>query len=189
MNRLVAALLVSLALFLATDARAQVSPYGQPGTVVNPYTPNPYSGSSWQLRPPYPYPPYPYPYYVPPAYYYFPIDPNPQYDWYTRLPLPPIPGTANTDTITMPDPKENRAVINVLLPSFAADVWVDDQKMSDKLDNKRVYISPPLEPGHDYVYTVKARWVQRGQNVTHERPVIISANKTSTVDFSKPPGK
>ena len=49
--------------------------------------------------------------------------------------------------------------------------------------------SPPLEPGHDYAYTVKARWVERGQMVTQERPAVVGANRTTVVDFTKPAPK
>jgi uncharacterized protein (TIGR03000 family) len=196
MNRFLVALLVGLAFLSAvTDAHAQLRQFGRPSPAVSPYTPNPYLDTTAQTDPntsgriprpwpPYPWPPYPpYPYVYPP-YYYLPIDPNPQSSY---TPLPPMSSSAPTDT--MPAPKQNRAVIEVTLPSYAAEVWVDDKKMADKLDTKRVFVSPPLEPGHDYVYTIKARWVQRGENVVQERPVVVSANKVSTVDFSKAPGK
>jgi uncharacterized protein (TIGR03000 family) len=80
---------------------------------------------------------------------------------------------------------DNRAMIRVILPSTAADVWVDGVKMSDRLDNERLFVSPPLEPGHKYQYTIKARWPHRLDNVTQERTVTVTANHPAVVDFTK----
>jgi uncharacterized protein (TIGR03000 family) len=80
---------------------------------------------------------------------------------------------------------DNRAMIRVILPSSAADVWVDGVKMSDSLNNERLFVSPPLEPGHKYQYTIKARWPHRLDNVTQERTVTVTANRPAVVDFTK----
>lgn len=85
--------------------------------------------------------------------------------------------------------RDNRATIHVHLPSSVANVWVDDHKMQDKLDTERVFVSPPLEPGNTYRYTVKAHWVRRGENVIESRQVAVRPNQQATVDFTKPAKK
>jgi uncharacterized protein (TIGR03000 family) len=165
--------------------------------------------ASAQFRRRYPWPVYPYFY---PPYAMLPPDPNniPYTNPYAPAPSqmpgyeggssPYVPAASNRYAPrpnpyapsydgTMPAPKDNRAVIQIRLPSSAADVWVDDQKMKDKLAASRVFVSPPLEPGHDYVYTIKAHWVHLDDNVTQERAVVVNANKISTVDFTQPAGK
>jgi uncharacterized protein (TIGR03000 family) len=102
-----------------------------------------------------------------------PITPN----WY-RPPAPPADPT--------PPPGENKAVIKILLPSTENDIWVDGDKMPTRITDSRVFISPSLTPGHEYRYTIRASWVDRGMIVAQERPVIVRANQTSTVDFNRP---
>jgi uncharacterized protein (TIGR03000 family) len=184
MNRCgVCLLLALLTLASAAEARAQsiakrlagaVGPAAA-GQLFRPFRP-------WRPWPrpypfPYPYPvPYPYPYFVP-----YPADINP----YTPGVQSPGGEQAKTDA----PPTDNRARIVIRLPSTVADVWVDDQKMSDRIDSERLYVSPPLEPGHTYAYTVKVRFVRRFENVTEERVVHVRPNETSIVDFAAAPAR
>jgi uncharacterized protein (TIGR03000 family) len=95
--------------------------------------------------------------------------------------------TAPPPQATEPPPEQNTATINILLPSTANDIWVDGEKMPTRSTASRVFTSPPLEPGHKYVYTVRASWPSRDRMVTQERSVVIRANAVATVDFNKPP--
>jgi uncharacterized protein (TIGR03000 family) len=94
------------------------------------------------------------------------------------------PPAASADPL--PAPKENRAVIHILLPSTANNIWVDGVKMPTRSTDARVFISPPIEPGHDYTYTVRADWPSGLNMVSQERTVVVRANGTSTVDFNQP---
>jgi uncharacterized protein (TIGR03000 family) len=116
---------------------------------------------------------------LPPWFYIVPIMQN-ENDAPRQVVYPP------PSTNTLPEAKENRAVIQILLPSTANDIWVDGTKMTTRLSASRVFISPPLEPGHNYTYTVRADWPGTEGMVSQERPVILGANRTVTVDFNRP---
>ena len=124
---------------------------------------------------PLPYPPPPIPaftYMVP-----VPMDNNTYRPW-AYLPPPAVD--------TLPVPTGNRAVIHILLPSTANDLWVDGVKMRTRETASRVFISPPLESGHDYAYTIRADWPGLERMVTQERVVTVGPNRTVTVDFRRP---
>jgi len=85
-------------------------------------------------------------------------------------------------------PSPNQAFVNINLPTTAALVWIDGQKLESGLSATRLYTTPNLEPGQDYAYTVKAQWVRRGENVSQEKSVRVEAGKTSVVDFAMDAG-
>ncbi len=120
--------------------------------------------------------PYPYPYPVPgSAASTFVPNPN----------QPGPDGGQTPGTAVLPPPKNNQAVVCVVLPTTAANVWFDGHKTSTELSATRVFNTPELTPGKSYYYSVKAEWVQRGRNVSEERSVSVTANQTTVVDFTK----
>jgi uncharacterized protein (TIGR03000 family) len=152
----------------------------------------------WQIHhhrplPPYPpYRPWPYPYPIPypyPVPYPYPYDPaNTYVNNYYQPPADSGLGYNPPTTTALPPPKSNQAVICVVLPTTAAVVWVDGEKKESGLSSTRVFTTPDLEPGHNYYYTIKAQWVQVGENVSQERLAVVSAGKTTVVDFTKASG-
>lgn len=157
-------------------------PAGNPGYsywMVNHYHPLP-------PYPPYPRPwpyPWPYPYPVP-----YPVPVYPDNTYVHNFYQPPA-GTglsaSSPTTAILPPPQDNRAVVCVVLPTTAAVVWFDGEKKESGLSSTRVFTTPELGPGHKYHYTVKAQWVQRGENVSQERIVTVAPGKTTVVDFTK----
>jgi uncharacterized protein (TIGR03000 family) len=165
-------LTVALVVMLVEVLPAAAQPRGGPGMALprpGPYPPGPY--------PPGPYPPYPY--YPYPYFYSFPVF-NPSAINYA--PRPPAPDP-------LPPPQEHRAVINIILPSTANDLWVDGVKMPTRETASRRFVSPPLEQGHNYTYEVRAAWPDRTGMVAQTRSVVVAANQTATVDFNLPPGR
>jgi len=54
----------------------------------------------------------------------------------------------------------------------------------------RLFESPPLTPGREYVYDVTAQWREDGKDATQTRHVAVRANAAVTVDFTQPePGE
>ena len=47
----------------------------------------------------------------------------------------------------------------------------------------RVFVSPGLTPGQQYVYEVRARWIENGQPVEQTRNVVVMAGQRLTVRF------
>jgi uncharacterized protein (TIGR03000 family) len=121
-------------------------------------------------RRPYPYP-YRYPMFMPYPFMPYPVNTNP--------PSPP-PQQTNSDA----PPTDNRAHISIELPTYVTDVWVDDEKMESKIALERLFVTPTLEPGHTYTYTIKVRFVRRGENVTEQRVVHVRANEVTRVSFA-----
>jgi len=77
---------------------------------------------------------------------------------------------------------QNCAFLNVRLPSENAEVWIEGQKTQQQ-GTWREYFSPPLNPGKNYTYDVRARWNDNGRNVERTRSVSVQAKGVATVDF------
>jgi uncharacterized protein (TIGR03000 family) len=83
----------------------------------------------------------------------------------------------------------NAAVVRVEVPDANAEVWFNGSKTRQK-GTMREFESPPLEPGQDYTYKVRAHWTQDGRDFDQERTVHVQAGAQKEVDFrrsQKPP--
>jgi uncharacterized protein (TIGR03000 family) len=74
-----------------------------------------------------------------------------------------------------------RAYLRVLVPA-KAQLFIQDTRMTDS-GQERNYYSPPLVTGKQYLYRLKATWVENGKEVVQEREATVSAGMTATVDF------
>jgi uncharacterized protein (TIGR03000 family) len=63
--------------------------------------------------------------------------------------------------------------VNVSVPADA-EIWFDGNK-TRQTGPARSFVSPPITPGHDYAYVLKARWLENGKEVTQTRRVIVHA--------------
>ena len=115
--------------------------------------------------------------------YYNPI--NPAY-----LTPPRAPGYTKEmaqDVKLPPMNQENglAAVIDVKMPCFG-ELWVDDIQ-TEQLGTDRLFRSPPLEKGCEYIYVVKARWFDaEGKSVEQTQPVRVHSGERILVVFPKP---
>jgi uncharacterized protein (TIGR03000 family) len=62
------------------------------------------------------------------------------------------------------------------------EVEIEGAKTRQTGESRR-YVSPPLAPGRDYVYTVKARWIERGRIYTVARDVVVRGGEETVVDL------
>jgi uncharacterized protein (TIGR03000 family) len=44
-------------------------------------------------------------------------------------------------------------------------------------------VSPPLTPGHEYFYEVKAKWTVDGKEVTRSRRLNVHAGDVTSISF------
>jgi uncharacterized protein (TIGR03000 family) len=88
---------------------------------------------------------------------------------------------ATTRTVAALSPATT-AEVNVRVPDDA-DVWIQGEKMSASGTERR-FVSPPLTPGTDYVYDIRAAWTEGGRDVTQTRRVNVQAGSHETVTFS-----
>jgi uncharacterized protein (TIGR03000 family) len=85
-----------------------------------------------------------------------------------RKPLPPVPAPAE---------------IEVRVPE-GAELWFNGAK-TRQTGARRMFTSPPLEPGTSYAYDVKARWTQDGKAVERTLHVPVTAGTRRAVDFTR----
>jgi uncharacterized protein (TIGR03000 family) len=79
---------------------------------------------------------------------------------------------------------DNKALLIVRLPANARLTIADTPTV--QTGSERTYISPPLTPGKDYYYVVKATWAESGQSRSEVREVVVRAGQKSQVDFNAP---
>jgi uncharacterized protein (TIGR03000 family) len=90
-------------------------------------------------------------------------------------------------TAVAPTPRAGTetARINVLVPSEAV-LTIQGQRMT-QAGSYREFVSPPLVPGQDYTYAVRATWNENGRDVAREKTVHVSAGSRSEVDLMNAP--
>ena len=94
----------------------------------------------------------------------------------TAPPPPPQPAAA--------DETDTRARVEVLVPADAQ-VWFNGNPTAQR-GEQRDFASPPLTPGRDYTYEIRARWNDNGRVVDQTRSIIVRANARIGVDFGQP---
>lgn len=80
---------------------------------------------------------------------------------------------------------DNSVNLRVIVPPDAR-VWFNGQPTTEQ-GRVRVFESPPLTPGRDYTYDIRAEWQDNGRPVTQTRHVDVQAGDSLTVDFMRPP--
>jgi uncharacterized protein (TIGR03000 family) len=76
---------------------------------------------------------------------------------------------------------DGRVLINVRVP-LDAEVWFDDQKTS-QTGAFRSFITPALNPDHDFVYHIRAHWTENGRAVEKTRRIDVHAGDRLFVNF------
>jgi uncharacterized protein (TIGR03000 family) len=74
------------------------------------------------------------------------------------------------------------ATIVVSLPAEAK-LLIDDAATASK-SAQRVFVSPTLNPGRDYHYTLKAEWMRDGKAVSMTREIAVRAGEETRVQFA-----
>jgi uncharacterized protein (TIGR03000 family) len=104
--------------------------------------------------------------------------------------VPPMPPAAEAREEEGPSPgieNENQVMIDLLVPA-QAEVWFDGEKTTQSGIARQFY-TPPLVPGHDYKYDIRARWRENGREVTRARTITIRAGDHLGVNFLGGPPK
>lgn len=77
------------------------------------------------------------------------------------------------------------AVIDIKMPCFG-ELWVDGVP-TDQLGTDRLFRSPPLEKGGEYVYVLRARWLDgNGKIVEQTQEARVHCGERTQVIFPKP---
>lgn len=87
----------------------------------------------------------------------------------------------------VPEVDPMQAVVTIQVDE-AAEVYVEDQKLKEP-GAKRHFVSPVLENGKFYRYTVKVRWLDKGREREQKVQVPIQAGDHTTVVLFTPTSK
>jgi uncharacterized protein (TIGR03000 family) len=87
---------------------------------------------------------------------------------------PPAPFSGERETAT----------IRVTLPADAK-LTVDGHP-TRSTSSERLLVSPPLDPGRDYRYTLKAEFVRGEKTITVQQAVLVRAGRETTVSLDVP---
>lgn len=125
-------------------------------------------------------------YYVYPGAAYY--SPNTYYPPYsngttsrTSAYYDPNPGYNGNKVIN----KDRQAQVEVILPDANADLIIQDQK-TNTVGLRRSFISPELEQGKKFTYTMKLLRNNAGRMEDDTRTIEVQAGSIVTVDFTKP---
>jgi len=76
------------------------------------------------------------------------------------------------------------ALIDIKMPCYG-DLWVDGVA-TEQLGTDRLFRSPPLEKGGEYIYVLRARWIENGQTIEQSQQVRVHCGERVLVVFPKP---
>jgi uncharacterized protein (TIGR03000 family) len=66
-----------------------------------------------------------------------------------------------------------------------AEIWFDDAKTTQS-GTVREFVSPPMSPGRDYTYEIRARWKVDGNEVSQNRRITVHAGEQVSISFAEP---
>jgi uncharacterized protein (TIGR03000 family) len=132
----------------------------------------------------YGYPYYGYPYYGYPVYDYSlygaPGYSNEFASWYSPTASSAGQGYGAEESTA----SDTVAHLSVTVPS-SAEIWFDGAATTSA-GTVRDFTTPPLQPGQQYSYEVRARWQENGHDVTQSKKVTVSAGAYVQIAFPLP---
>jgi len=153
--------------------------YGGTGLYTSPYRGGYYSPYAYN------YGLYNQPYYG--SYYtYSPTYPVP-YDSTSMMYTAPSDATvAQTQSYqsfyNAPAANTNQVTVHVTVPQAGARVWVDN-RLTEQQGTDRLFVSPTLQPGQQYSYSIRASWLENGREVSRQKTVTFSPGQQVAVNF------
>ncbi len=100
------------------------------------------------------------------------------------LPLGPGSRAGDPATGDQQPSADLTAHVQVRVPADA-EVWLGTGK-TRQAGAVREFVSPPLVPGQEYTYEVRARWAEGGKEVDQTRRIDVHAGSWKGVDFTRP---
>ena len=79
--------------------------------------------------------------------------------------------------------QEMSVFIDVSIPANA-EISFDGAKTVQK-GSRRSFVSPPLKPGSEYTYEIKAQWMENGREITRSRKIPVRAGERLAVDLTR----
>lgn len=88
--------------------------------------------------------------------------------------------------ITLAGGGSERAVVVVKVPDAAAELDINGFRPPD-VGLERVFSTPPLAPGKEFMYAIVATWQEKGETKKDSRAAIVRAGGRTVVDFTIAP--
>ena len=92
--------------------------------------------------------------------------------------------SSSPDYGALVDRSQIRLVIRV--PDENARVWLEDTPTQQR-GTERVFLSPSLDPGQPYVYTVRASWMENGVEVNRVKKTRVEPGRQFVISFLAEP--
>jgi uncharacterized protein (TIGR03000 family) len=102
--------------------------------------------------------------------------------YYVPLPTTPLPPPKKDGKTSMATPAA--AFVVVTLPADAR-LLVDGEATTSQ-SATRVFVTPELQPGKGFTYTMTAQVMRDGKPITVEEKVSVRAGETTEVSFNLP---
>jgi len=83
--------------------------------------------------------------------------------------------------VPAPNPAEAVGRFQVEVPADAT-VFIED-KPTTLIGSSRTFLSPPLQPGKTYLYDIRARWQENGQEMEQKQTISLQAGGQVNVRF------
>jgi uncharacterized protein (TIGR03000 family) len=129
-----------------------------------------YPAYSWS----YPYRGYYYPSYS--EWYSYPTTST-----YYSAQAPMTNSTTSQSFYQNPEEMKTPAQVRILVPADSQ-ISFDGQATSQR-GMDRLFVSPPLTPGRDFVYEIKAQWTENGREMSKTKSVQVHAGDFVNVNF------
>ncbi len=78
---------------------------------------------------------------------------------------------------------EMPVIIDVLTPA-TAEITFEGAKTT-QTGSRRLFISPPIKSGQNYIYEIKVKWLESGQEITRTRKLPVRAGQRLMVDLTR----
>ena len=78
-------------------------------------------------------------------------------------------------------PVNYTVALNLTVP-VDAKIWIEGSPTAVG-GSQRQFVSPPIQPGHDYTYHVQVSWTQDGREVTSKREIPVHAGDVINLIF------
>jgi uncharacterized protein (TIGR03000 family) len=97
----------------------------------------------------------------------------------------PLADSAPVEPAPLPATTDTKARITLVVPSDA-EVYIDGKAMT-QTGSERQFVTPSLEKGSTYNYSIRAVWTQDGRAIETTRTVRFQAGSKVRVDFTSSP--
>jgi uncharacterized protein (TIGR03000 family) len=94
-----------------------------------------------------------------------------------------VPGSS-AEELTAAPAEGRAATVRVTLPAHAT-LTIDGQAAQSK-SAQRLFVTPPLQAGKLYSYTLSARFLRAGKTITLEQEVLVRAGRETLVSMDVP---